>query len=251
MTAPSGDGQRRDDALDLDGRDVGRRVVDGRLRSSAQGDRRRGQPWQLPCIRSRTTPSSSPSSSTSPPCARGAEGRTWSRAWSTRGLEVVGVEPVEQEQARDQVVARERLEDRCGRRRRPPRRGPGASPGRRRGSSSTAWTISRACAWAAGSARAARAPAISARSGRSRRGISLSFVAECSTRRSRSAQTPRRWTPNMGECLTSSTLPSPRYMWTPQGRHGSKLRTARMMSIPLNLSGPFSSKIGVFCTASS
>ena len=52
--------------------------------------------------------------------------------------------------------------------------------------------------------------------------------------------------PNMGTCLVSSTLPSPRYMWTPQGRQGSKLRTARMMSIPLNLSGPFSSKIGVF-----
>src|SRR5215469_340513 len=57
--------------------------------------------------------------------------------------------------------------------------------------------------------------------------------------------------PNMGECRVSSTLPLPRYMWTPQGRQGSKLRTARMMSMPLNLSGPFSSKIGVFCTASS
>ncbi len=57
--------------------------------------------------------------------------------------------------------------------------------------------------------------------------------------------------PNIGTCFTSSSLPSPMYMWTPQGRHGSKLRTARMMSIPLNLSGPFSSKIGVFCTASS
>ena len=40
-------------------------------------------------------------------------------------------------------------------------------------------------------------------------------------------------------------------MWTPHGKQGSKLRTARMMSMPLNLSGPFSSKIGVFCTASS
>src|SRR5258708_34204743 len=35
------------------------------------------------------------------------------------------------------------------------------------------------------------------------------------------------------------------YWWTPHGRQGSKLRTARMMSIPLNWSGPFSSKIGV------
>src|SRR5215469_543106 len=57
--------------------------------------------------------------------------------------------------------------------------------------------------------------------------------------------------PNIGECLVSSTLPFPRYIWTPHGRHGSKLRTARMMSMPLNLSGPFSSKMGVFCTASS
>src|ERR1039457_6427302 len=55
----------------------------------------------------------------------------------------------------------------------------------------------------------------------------------------------------IGECTLSRTLPLPRYMCTPHGRHGSKLRTARMMSIPLNLSGGFSSKIGVFCTASS
>src|SRR4029077_16999154 len=59
------------------------------------------------------------------------------------------------------------------------------------------------------------------------------------------------WIPNIGECLVSSTFPSPRYICTPQGKQGSKLRTARMISIPLNLSGPFSSKIGVFCTASS
>src|SRR6201999_2106403 len=57
--------------------------------------------------------------------------------------------------------------------------------------------------------------------------------------------------PNIGEWRVSRTLPSPRYMWTPQGRHGSKLRTARMMSMPLKFSGPFSSKMGVFCTASS
>ena len=57
--------------------------------------------------------------------------------------------------------------------------------------------------------------------------------------------------PNMGECFTSITLPSPTYMCTPQGRQGSKLRTVRMMSIPLKFSGPLSSKMGVFCTASS
>ena len=55
----------------------------------------------------------------------------------------------------------------------------------------------------------------------------------------------------VGVCWTLRTWPLPVYMWTPHGRHGSKLRTARMMSTPLKFSGPFSSKIGVFCTASS
>ncbi len=59
------------------------------------------------------------------------------------------------------------------------------------------------------------------------------------------------WTPNVGEWRTEISLPLPRYMCTPQGRHGSKLRTVRMMSMPLKVSGPFSSKIGVFWTASS
>ena len=47
-----------------------------------------------------------------------------------------------------------------------------------------------------------------------------------------------------GECVRSRCLPSPRYMWTPHGRQGSKLRTVRMMSIPLKFSRSFSSKIG-------
>ena len=64
------------------------------------------------------------------------------------------------------------------------------------------------------------------------------FAKSCSTR-------------PVGECSFFSSLPGPRYMWTPHGRHGSKLRTVRMMSMPLKLSGPFSSKIGVPCTASS
>jgi len=55
----------------------------------------------------------------------------------------------------------------------------------------------------------------------------------------------------VGVCWTFFTRPTPVYMCTPHGRHGSKLRTARMMSMPLKFSGPFSSKIGVFCTASS
>lgn len=52
--------------------------------------------------------------------------------------------------------------------------------------------------------------------------------------------------PNIDEWRVSRIFPSPRYMCTPQGRHGSKLLTARMISMPLKLSGPFSSKIGVF-----
>ena len=53
--------------------------------------------------------------------------------------------------------------------------------------------------------------------------------------------------PRVGECRFSRILPSPEYMCTPQGRHGSKLRTVRMMSMPLKSSGPFSSKIGLPC----
>ena len=60
-----------------------------------------------------------------------------------------------------------------------------------------------------------------------------------------------RETPNIGECWARISRPGPKYMWTPQGRQGSKLRTARRMSIPLKSSGPFSSKIGVFWIASS
>ena len=57
--------------------------------------------------------------------------------------------------------------------------------------------------------------------------------------------------PSIGECRCSMTVPMPSYMCTPHGRHGSKLRTVRMMSMPLNLSGPFSSKIFSPWTASS
>ena len=55
----------------------------------------------------------------------------------------------------------------------------------------------------------------------------------------------------VGVWTTFRIGPEPLYMCTPHGRHGSKDRTARMMSTPLKFSGPFSSKIGVFCTASS
>src|SRR4029078_4272626 len=65
---------------------------------------------------------------------------------------------------------------------------------------------------------------------------------------------PRLYSPVtdwVGECTVCRVLPPPRYMCTPHGRHGSKLRTARMMSMPLKFSLEFSSKIGVFCHASS
>ena len=55
----------------------------------------------------------------------------------------------------------------------------------------------------------------------------------------------------VGVWTTFRTEPVPPYMCTPHGRQGSNERTALMMSIPLKFSGPFSSKIGVFCTASS
>ena len=55
----------------------------------------------------------------------------------------------------------------------------------------------------------------------------------------------------VGRCTTLRTRPAPVYMCTPHGRHGSNERTARMMSTPLKFSGPFSSKMGVFWTASS
>src|SRR4051812_4805018 len=57
--------------------------------------------------------------------------------------------------------------------------------------------------------------------------------------------------PKLGACCTRSSFPPPRYMCTPHGKQGSKLRTVRMMSTPLNLSRPFSSNSGMFCTASS
>src|SRR4029077_20066633 len=53
--------------------------------------------------------------------------------------------------------------------------------------------------------------------------------------------TPFTCAPKVGEWRTSITRPSPTYMWTPHGRHGSKLRTVRMMSMPLKSAWSFSS----------
>src|SRR5436305_1298783 len=57
--------------------------------------------------------------------------------------------------------------------------------------------------------------------------------------------------PSIGEWTRFSVLPLPRYMCTPHGRQGSKLRTVRMMSMPRKFSWPFSSKIFCPSTASS
>ena len=57
--------------------------------------------------------------------------------------------------------------------------------------------------------------------------------------------------PNIGECTCLIVFPFPRYMCTPHGRHGSKERTARMMSIPRKFSASASSKIGMPLQASS
>ena len=51
--------------------------------------------------------------------------------------------------------------------------------------------------------------------------------------------------PGSASAASPAPCPCPRYMCTPHGRHGSKLRTVRMMSMPLKCSRSFSSKIGV------
>ena len=79
----------------------------------------------------------------------------------------------------------------------------------------------------------------------------LDPVEQLGARRARLRRLHSRQLNPVGVWITLRTRPDPAYMCTPHGRHGSKLRTARMMSMPLKLSGPFSSKIGVFCTASS
>ena len=66
-----------------------------------------GQPSQLPSIRSRATPSSMPSSSTPPPCDSRYGPHLVQRPAHAL-LQRHGVEPVEEEQVRDQLVGGER-----------------------------------------------------------------------------------------------------------------------------------------------
>src|SRR5438270_6278875 len=79
----------------------------------------------------------------------------------------------------------------------------------------------------------------------------LDFRHQLGRSRRLSAERHQLCSPNIGWWTLRRVLPLPRYMCTPQGRHGSNERTARMMSIPRKSSWPFSSKIGMPMTASS
>ncbi len=156
---------------------------------------------------------------------------------------------------------------RGGRVRAPRARGSRGRPGRARGSAAGSRrprrTTSASLMLAPGSPasssvwtmRSSPSPYSSSRASRSSCAVSRAFASSSASTRatsswSRSA-TSMAYARPVGVCTTFFTRPLPRYMCTPHGRHGSKLRTARMMSMPLKFSGPFSSKIGVFCTASS
>ena len=212
-----------------------------------------GQPWQLPRSRSRTTPSLTLEQLDVAPV--GTEGRPHLlQGLEHARLQVQGMQAVEQEQARRHLVARAGVEDRgaglAGRGKvleDPLQAGPvhvedglDDLPGvrLRRGVGETLHLPQQDVEPLQPCLELARVEGVrhhrllDAAALRRRRGLYFD-------------------TPNIGVCFTSSSRPLPRYMWTPHGRHGSKLRTVRMMSMPLNLSGPFSSKMGVFCTASS
>ena len=211
-----------------------------------------GQPSQFPSSRNRTTPSWMPSSSTSPPWPRSV-GRTCSSACAHARLQVERVQAVQQEQAAHHFVVGASVEDRPAGLARLVQVGEDALQAGAVQVEDGLHDLPAVRPATAGSAKSLHLPQQAVEPLQLAPGNSLRVersVIIASVRR-RAAASLTSATPNIGTCCTSSSLPSPRYMWTPHGRHGSKLRTARMMSMPLNLSGPFSSKIGVFCTASS
>ena len=104
-------------------------------------------------------------------------------------------------------------------------RSPRAAPGRRRRTASARRTSSSAACPRPGPPSAAMSSSSSSIAAGQLLRVQVASIAT-SDRRSSVA----------GECILCSGLPSPRYMCTPQGRHGSKLRTARMMSMPLKSS---------------
>ncbi len=196
-----------------------------------------GHPSQLPRSRRRTWPvtSSTPNSSMSPPWAS-STGRASSRAVATRSATPTGCRP---------------------------------------------WTINRPATNLSPTSRSVSA-ASSGSSASSMTRVSPAPCRSVTTATTSSASAPARWsmapmsasnpsirspiafrssdidypvmpwslTP-VGVCSFFRVLPFPRNMCTPQGRQGSKLRTVRMMSIPLKLSRSFSSKMGQPVTASS
>ena len=168
------------------------------------------------------------------------------------GRHVVGMEAVHQEQPRYQFVAQ------------PTRRGPrGIEAARRppapreaaRGQHRTGWSTS---------ATRSSAALLGHRPRRYHRALSRLSIRSPVSLSSSPGQwvEPRRRRPARAAASLAGYglgrrvqllehLASPRYMCTPHGRHGSKLRTVRMMSMPLKWSRSFSSKIGWPCTASS
>ena len=186
---------------------------------------------------------STSSSSTSPSCCA-RNGRTDSSARSTRVATSSGMEAVHEQQAGDELVVDEALRE--GRRfLRRELDDPFEPAAVELGDQPQQLLCDRARR-GLGRCRAARRGA--ARSGPRRpEGSAVAWAPPGSSGQLASVGSAT-W---VGECSFFSVFPLPRYMWTPHGRHGSKLRTARMMSMPLKCSRSFSSKIGVFMTASS
>ncbi len=197
-----------------------------------------GQPWQVPSSLSRTTPAGLMSSEFHIAAMRAEVGPDTVQRRGHPRLHVLGVQPVDHQQAGDQLVGGQRVQRSAvelsaviedfqdpGQ--------PGAVQFRHLADQFLG-------------APAGHRPAGS-------EGVEETFDPVAGRprpvlARHGSYSAVRVW---VGECSFSKVWPLPRYMWTPQGRQGSKLRTVRMMSMPLKCSRSFSSKIGCPWTASS
>ena len=192
-----------------------------------------GQLLQLPANSRRTTSSTTPSSLTSPPCDP-IYGLTLSRASSMRRSTSCGCNPC----TNNKLATRS--------------------------SATNEFTKAGSAATAIRNMRSRPAPYRSvtsptSRSARSRATVPPTALASsnvcirspavrhCASSPGSSGRAAIGYSPVtdwVGECNRSKVFPLPRYMCTPHGRHGSKLRTVRMMSMPLKCSRSFSSKIG-------
>ena len=209
-----------------------------------------GQPSQLPSRRSFTAPSASSIAEQLDVAAVAPQERPHLGQRSLYpGLERRRVQPVHQQQRPDQLVVGQFRQQRRGRAR---RRGQPLGPGRHRRDPTSAAAAPRPVRATAPDCDTPRAQPEPVRS--ARRSLAGSVVARAQASAPALALSQARssalatW---VGEWTFRSTLPLPRYMCTPQGRQGSKLRTARMISMPLKFSRVFSSKMGVSITASS